>query len=225
MTPILGQRSPVRYEARHMAVTVLSTDRSDAVVTVLCDAFFDYPVMRYVLGDAPDYPTRLRTLVGLFVAARCQPRGLLLGAHDADGTMVAAAAIDLPGDRAMSPAFEQRRKDTWAELGRDAEARYVAYGQASREFDHGAHHHHLGMIGVRASHQGSGLSRALLEHLHALADADPDSSGISLTTELPRNIGLYEYFGYEITGHARVSPELETWAFFRPCTANPERPS
>jgi len=208
-----------------MAVTVLPTDRSDAVVTVLCDAFFDYPVMRYVLGDAPGYPTRLRTLMGLFVAARLSPTGLLLGAHDADGTMVAAAAIDLPGDRVLSPSFEQRRKETWAELGREAEARYAAYGQASHEFDHGAHHHHLGMIGVRATHQGSGLSRALLEHLHALADADADSAGVSLTTELPRNIGLYQYFGYEITGHARVSPELETWSFFRPATANAIRPA
>ena len=208
-----------------MAVSVLPTDRSDAVVTVLCDAFFEYPVMRYVLGDAPDYPTRLRTLVGLFVAARCQPRGLLLGAHATDGTMVAAAAIDLPGDRVLSPSFERRREATWAELGRDAQARYEAYGRASHEFDHGAHHHHLGMIGVRAAHQGTGRSRALLEHLHALADVDPDSAGVSLTTELPRNVGLYQYFGYDIAGHARVAPELETWSFFRPCTANAGRPS
>jgi len=208
-----------------MAVTVLPTDRPDVVVTVLCDAFFDYPVMRYVLGDAPDYPARLRALVGLFVAARCQPKGLLLGAHDPDGTMVAAAAIDLPGDRVLSPAFEEQRKETWARLGRDAEARYAAYGRASHEFDHDARHHHLGMIGVRASHQGSGLSRALLEHLHALADADPASAGVSLTTELPRNVGLYQYFGYEIAGHARVAPELETWSFFRPSTATAGRPS
>ncbi len=199
-----------------MHLRVVPPDRSDTLLTVLCDAFFDYPVMRYVLGSAPDYPTRLHRLVRLFVAARCSPKGLLLGAHDAEGSMLAAAVIDLPGDRTLSPTFEAQREETWEALGRDAQRRYEAYGVASHEFDHGAHHHHLGLIGVRASAQGSGLGRVLLEHLHARADADPGSAGVSLTTELPRNVGLYQHFGYEVTGHARVSGELETWAFFRP---------
>jgi hypothetical protein len=37
-----------------------------------------------------------------------------------------------------------------------------------------------------------------------------------LTTEDPANVPLYESFGYEITGHARVSADVETWAFYRP---------
>jgi hypothetical protein len=56
----------------------------------------------------------------------------------------------------------------------------------------------------------------LLDHLHALVEVDPGSRGVSLNTELPRNVELYRYFGYRITGHARVAPELETWGFFRP---------
>jgi hypothetical protein len=37
---------------------------------------------------------------------------------------------------------------------------------------------------------------------------------VSLTTEVPQNVRLYEHFGYEVVGHARVSPELETWGLF-----------
>ena len=74
----------------------------------------------------------------------------------------------------------------------------------------------LSMIGVRHSHAGRGLARLLLDEVHALAEADATSSGVSLTTETQRNLPLYEHFGYRITGHARVSAELETWGFFRP---------
>ena len=49
-----------------------------------------------------------------------------------------------------------------------------------------------------------------------MSERVPDSRGVSLTTEDPANISLYESFGYQITGHARVSAEVETWAFYRP---------
>jgi GNAT superfamily N-acetyltransferase len=200
-----------------MAVTVLSADRSDEVVTVLCDAFFDYPVMRYVLGDKPDYANRLATLVRLFVASRANPKGLMLGLDDETGTMVAGAMVDLPGERPVSPPLEELRESVWAELGVDARSRYGEYGRVSRENAPHANHHHLGMIGVRTALHGAGLGRVLMEHVHALADADGASCGVSLTTELARNVTLYEHLGYQVSGHARVAPELETWAMFRSC--------
>ena len=199
-----------------MPVRVIPPTQSDAVLDVLCDAFYDYSVMRYVLGPARNYPERLRTLIGLFVAGRASPQGRLLGVLDDDGTLAAAAVVDLPGDRLVLPALERLRAAVWRELGADARLRYEAYGTASRSFEPSAPHHHLGLIGVRASHQGSGLGRVLLDHVHSLAAADPASTGVSLTTELERNVGLYRYFGYDLAGQARVAAELETWCFFRP---------
>jgi hypothetical protein len=61
-----------------------------------------------------------------------------------------------------------------------------------------------------------GHARALLEAVHALAAADPQSAGVSLSTELAKNVALYQHFGYAVVGHARVSPEMETWSLFRP---------
>ncbi len=200
-----------------MAVTVLSTDRSDDAVTVLCDAFFDYPVMRYVLGSKPEYPRRLNALVRLFVATRAYRNGLMLGVDDESGTPAASAMVDLPGERPHSPPLEELRESVWAELGADARARYDEYGRVGRENAPHEDHHHLGMIGVLHKAQGTGLGRILLEHVQALADADPNSNGVSLTTELARNVPLYEHFGYQVTAHARVAPDLETWAMFRPC--------
>jgi hypothetical protein len=44
---------------------------------------------------------------------------------------------------------------------------------------------------------------------------DPGSAGVSLSTEVRRNVDLYRHFGYEVTGEARVSEELMTWGMFR----------
>jgi GNAT superfamily N-acetyltransferase len=207
-----------------MPVHILPPARAEDIIDVLCDAFFDYPVMRYVLGTAPDYAERLRTLIGLFVGVRVVRNDLMLGVEDDAGTLTAVALVNLPGDRVVPPSFERHREAVWAELGEAARARYDAYGTASRALNPVEPHHHLGMIGVRRSHHGQRLGRALLDHLHTVVDAVPGSRGVSLNTELPRNVALYEYFGYRITGHTRVAPELETWGFFRDCPGRaPER--
>jgi hypothetical protein len=39
---------------------------------------------------------------------------------------------------------------------------------------------------------------------------------VTLNTEDPNNLKLYEHFGYEILGHVQVSEALETWGLFRP---------
>jgi hypothetical protein len=70
------------------------------------------------------------------------------------------------------------------------------------------------MIGVRHAHMGRGLARPLLEEMARRSHEDATSAGVSLTTELPRNLTLYEHFGYRIVGHTRVAPELETWGLF-----------
>lgn len=199
-----------------LPVGILPSSQVDEILDVLCDAFCDYPVMRYVLGSKPGYSSRLRALVGLFVGARVAREDLMLGVRDESGALVAAALVNLPGGRIPPASFEVYRQSVWAELGEEERFRYEAYGTASHGFDPDEPHHHLGMIGVRSSHHGLGLGRVLLDHLHALVETDPGSGGVSLNTELPRNVELYKYFGYRITGHARVGPDLETWAFYRP---------
>ena len=72
------------------------------------------------------------------------------------------------------------------------------------------------MLGVRRSHAGRGLGRTLLDRVHEMSRLDPSSAGVSLSTEDPRNVPLYEHCGYEVRHHERVTDELATWIFFRP---------
>jgi hypothetical protein len=98
-------------------VTRLPSAQTEDAVTVLCDAFRDYPVMRYVLGWGDGYDRRLRTLIGFFVSARAFRDEPVLGIQDPDGILAATAIVSLPGERPAPEALAVRREEVWAELG------------------------------------------------------------------------------------------------------------
>jgi GNAT superfamily N-acetyltransferase len=203
-----------------MTVTTLSFDQLVEIVSVLSDAFQDYPVMRYVLGpDVPavgaPYKVRLHRLVQLFASARAYRGEPMMGVRDDSGALAAAAVMSLPRSSNPLPAFIALRESVWAELGAEARSRYDAYLAAANFFAASGPHHHLNMIGVRKARQRLGLARELLEAVHKVASDDLQSTGVSLTTERPENLPFYERFGYEVVGHARVGPDLETWGLFR----------
>jgi hypothetical protein len=68
-------------------VKIVPSAQIEHAVTVLCDAFHDYPVMRYVLGPLVDYDYRLRTLIGFFVRSL----GLFVAA------MACSSPVAVPG--------------------------------------------------------------------------------------------------------------------------------
>jgi GNAT superfamily N-acetyltransferase len=185
-------------------------------VAVLCDAFHDYPVMQYVIGQVGgDYDRHLHTLINFFVMARVWRGEPILGVSDGSA-LVATAILTLPGKRQPPVELAQLREAVWRELGQSARRRYEAFGEATRKFEIRQPHYHLNMIGVRRSHHGKGLSRRLLDAVHAMSHSDPFSHGVTLTTEDFRNVSLYEHFGYKTVGHVRIEAQLNTWGFFRP---------
>ncbi len=199
-----------------MTVSILSAAQASLATALLCEAFAEYPVMRYVLGSAADYRRRLHTLIGFFVTARVLREDLILGTFDSTQRLAGVALVTLPGDREPPEALALQREATWHELGSAERARYEAFGAASGRFAIPAPHHHLNMIGVHPSGVGSGHARTLLDDIHRLAAEHPDSAGVTLSTETPANLSLYEHFGYRQIGSAKVSAELETWVFYRP---------
>ncbi len=195
-------------------VKVLEADRAPEVIDVLCEAFFDYPVMRFILGPLPDYEEKIRTLVGFFVMARVYRNEVMMGIEE-DGRLVGASLIAYPGSGDAPAELEAHRERLWAELGSDARARYEAFGAACGPFEVETPHLHLSMIGVRRSVQGRGLGRALLDSLHQLSLSEPSSAGVTLTTELEENVSLYQHFGYQLVGSDEVGKTFTTWGFFR----------
>lgn len=194
-------------------VEVVARDGFDEAVDVLCEAFFDYPVMRYLVGDAgDDYRRQLRLLVEFFTRAR-HLRGDLVWALRSKGKISGVANIVCPGTL-EPPELDEARRRLWSELGETVQRKYEAFGKATADFRVSEPHYHLSMIGVRAAHAGQGIGRRLLDSLHSRSAADSVSVGVSLTTEDPANVALYEHFGYEIVGRVEVG-DFTSWSFFR----------
>ena len=193
----------------------LPAAQAGEVIDVLADAFHDYPVMRFVVGPDDDLDARVRRLITLFVTRRVLRGGPMFGVFDADH-LVGAAVLTLPGEPELSgdqaALATELAEHAWRDLGDAARARYHTYADAVSPFfaDVGPHHH-LNMIGVRRSHAGRGLARPLLDAVARLAAADAASAGVSLTTERPRNVALYEHFGYRVVAHREVTPGFESW--------------
>lgn len=207
--------SQAEQRASAPAVVALQPRDLPEVVEVLGEAFRDYPVMRHVLGPTRDYDACLPVLVTLFASGRATRGEPMLGVRDAEGRLVATALVTPPGSAAAPAQLLALRDRTWDRLGGDAKLRYEAFADACNRLGIDAPHHHLNMIGVRRAHQGSGLARRLLEAVHELARNDPDSAGVSLTTEHAPNLALYQRFGYRITGELQVAADLRTWTLFR----------
>jgi hypothetical protein len=94
-----------------MELVTLGQDRFDEAVDVLCDAFGDYRVMRFIVGPSTSYDRRLRPLIGFFTAARILRRDLVLGVAGAGRALVAIANVTRPGERS-SPAEIDRHPRT-----------------------------------------------------------------------------------------------------------------
>lgn len=182
---------------------------------MLCDAFRDYPVMRYILGPAAGRDDHLRILIRFFVMARVW-RGEPMLAVTENNAVAAVAIMTPPGEREPSPEMAVAREALWAELGAEARARYEFLGTAWQNFMIEEPHLHLNMIGVRRTHAGQGLARLLLDAVHRMSEDDPRSGGVSLTTENPANVSLYKHFGYKVVAYRQAAPDLETWGFYRP---------
>lgn len=195
-------------------VVSVGPEHTAATVELMAEAFHDYPVMHHVLGREGDYEARLHRLTYLFVMARVLRDDPMFGIFDGD-TLAAAATVSYP-DAAPPQSLLDLFAETWRALGADAGLRYEAYANVWQNFLPKVPHAHLNMIGTLNAYRGQGLGRLLMEHVQRFAMDIPGYEGVSLTTENPANVPMYEHVGYEVIAHRRVTRELETWGMYRP---------
>lgn len=195
-------------------VSQVGVERFEEVVAALCDAFRDYPVMRFILKDAGEhYDELLPQLIGYFTDSRFSRNWPVLGV-ECEGTLVAAANVSPPQSVPAPPALEERYAALCRSIGDAAVERFGRFAEACGRLEPKEPHYSLGMVGVRSEHHGRGYGRSLLDAVHALSDSDSTSRGVALSTETPENLSLYQHFGYEILGEERID-ELTTWALYR----------
>jgi len=193
----------------------VNSEGKEQVIEVLTAAFYNYPVMRYVLDQKwPDYRQKLKMIVGFFAEDRVV-KGLRPFVIRIDDVHVAAALVNQPVRIPTPPELRQALKHLIKEIGSENFGKLKAYEDKCEEMEPDSPHYYLGMIGVLPEHQGKGYARLMLDHVHQIVDDDPEAMGIALNTENPNNVPIYRRFAYEVIGEADVGP-LHTWCMFRP---------
>ena len=198
-----------------MKVARLYKENIPEITDVLCEAFYNYPVMKYVLGEKEDYNNRLRKMVIFFVTAKALRKEPLLGIYNSENKLVAAATVTLPGEIPSPPELYKLRDNLWTEIGSKEKVRYENYGKVAFGLLPKEPHHHLNMIGVRNAYQGKGFARQLINAVEELVSEHPARTGVSLNTEVEANVNFYLHLGYELVGQAEVDKGTRTWGFFK----------
>lgn len=192
----------------------LDRSQKDAALNILCAAFYDYPVPRYVIGEASDYDGKLRALIDFFVEGRLTRNVPLIGLYDSND-LLGVAVVSPPQEVPPPPELEVCLAQAERRLGREAMARFERYEKACEATDPGKVAHYLGMIGVHPDVQGRGLGRQVIDAVKARARSDPISTGVTLNTELASNLPFYEKMGF-IKGAETDLGSLHTWSFYWP---------
>lgn len=72
----------------------------------------------------------------------------------------------------------------------------------------------LDFISVHPDHHGRGIARLLLDHVHAIVDADQQADGVYLITGEDKTRSIYERFGYRVLA-SHPSGEIDVHHMFR----------
>jgi len=185
------------------------------VVSVLCDAFREYPAMVHALkGTGVQYDETLRELIGYFTDYRLSLGWPVLGVQDRD-QLVAVALVNPPLRDPVSPTLQPRFERWRGGAGKPILERFRGFVTATDPFEPDEPFYFLSLLGVPRRYQGHGYARLLLDAVHDLSRDDPASGGVVLTTETADNVRLYEHFGYRVLGQAWVE-DIPSWLLHRP---------
>lgn len=192
--------------AANTKIDVIRLDSSarEDVVDVLCEAFYDYPVMQHIAdGLSDDYVARLRALIGFYVDLRFIRQWPVLGVYD-NLDVVAVALVNEPVDAAWIEESSGVIDTLHDCLGESAYQRMVEFEQASSESEPDFPHYFLGMIGVLNGSRGKGYAYHLMQHVVGLSESDKRSRAVALTTESEKNIAYYQRFGFQLVSETKV---------------------
>lgn len=183
-------------DRRANAPQVITATPADdgALAETLADAFFDDPVMAWILTDEDSRRRRLSRLFGVQLRAHYLRLATVWTTSDRS----AAALWAPPGQAIMAPTTILRYlPDLVGALGRHTL-------RALRTLNHIESHHpkephwYLGVLGTRTAAQGKGLGSAVLGPV--LGRCDTEGIPAYLESSKFENIAFYRRHGFELTG-------------------------
>ena len=199
--------------AVHEAGTVrkATADEAEALAAILGRAFYDDPVMRWVIIDDRRRGELLQRSFGLYL------RKLWLKQDECytTGSSVGAIVWERPGQWKVGILDQLRLLPSMARVNGRLLPR-IMRGLAALEANHPAEpHYYLPLVGVELEWQGRGLGTALMRPVLDRCDAEKVPAYLEATS--PRNRALYERHGFEVTEEFSLGPgSPPLWRMWRP---------
>lgn len=188
-----------------------TADDAHHLKAVLADAFFEDPVLGWLMSEDTKRLARLRRYFAIELRHLALPRGRVWTTRDLSG-----AALSLPPGVWRAPPRVTLLEGTAFGLHLSRAARLAA----AMEYRHARHvrepHYYVRDVGVHPDMQGGGLGSALLRP--TLERCDREGLPAYLEASSERNAALYERLGFQLTHELRVwgSPPLRL--MLRPST-------
>ncbi len=165
-----------------------------AVAGALADAFFDDPVMSWILREEDSRRRRLARLFGVQLRAHYLPLATVWTTPDHAG----AALWAPPGHPVIPPTTIVRYLPGIVRaLGRHAVRALRTLNHVERLHPKEPHWY-LGVLGTRPSDQGRGIGSSLL--VPVLDRCDAEGLPAYLESSKHSNIAFYRRHGFEVTG-------------------------
>jgi ribosomal protein S18 acetylase RimI-like enzyme len=179
-------------------------DRSSTIAVVTI-AFATDPIARWIYADAADYLSYFPGFIRSFAG----------GAFDAGTAFIsdgmAGAALWLPPGFSPDDETLTARFEATVDSGLLPELEDMFEQMAT--FHPTEPHWYLPMIGVETHRQGSGVGSRLLEY--SLARVDAERLPAYLESSSPRNIPLYERFGFSVIGTIKTASSPPMYPMIR----------
>eukprot|EP00658_Telonema_sp_P-2_P023581 TRINITY_DN19459_c0_g1_i1.p1 TRINITY_DN19459_c0_g1~~TRINITY_DN19459_c0_g1_i1.p1 ORF type:complete len:213 (+),score=56.99 TRINITY_DN19459_c0_g1_i1:242-880(+) len=182
----------IRYQPKH---------RGEASAA-LADAFFDDPVVRWLVPDPEEAKRTLPKSFGSFLWCFDKAHNMNEVVVDDDTGNVIGAALWEPAVMTWFSLVLAMLVAVYHLVRITGPRRFIKMGKLFMRLEglRNQHmpydHHHLQMIGTEAGHQGKGHGSALIQV--GLARADALGIPTYLESSNPRNIGFYQKNGFEI---------------------------
>ncbi|HKJ26247.1 MAG TPA: GNAT family N-acetyltransferase [Anaerolineales bacterium] len=199
---------------------IIPLDRGDKekIAEVLALAFSYYPLMAYIykVSQVP----LLESLQAMFRVS-CEIRLTfgwpMLGFLDSQGKMVGTALLNMTRGLDWPESLQQSQDHEFTQVvGTKAAQRLNDFATLADTGRPEEPHIGLGVIGVLPEAQGKGHGRRLLDHISALSENTPTSTGVWLDTETEHNVAYYQKFGYQVFAHSKLDNVVDIWGMFRP---------
>src|ERR671915_979535 len=179
---------------------VTASDEASSLIDVLVRAFSADPLSRWIWPDSQQYHMYFPSIVRAF-GGKAFTHG---SAYYVNG--YAATALWLPPN--VQPDEEKLISLVQRTVSEQIQKDFFPVFELMSRYHPSEPHWYLPLMGVDPLQQGKGFGSALLQH--TLIQCDRDSKLAYLESSNPRNIPLYERYGFELLGTIQIgtSPSI-----------------